>query len=78
MKLSNAVAATIDRWNTEALMFCAMHGKKGGLFDVYKWANGSTMAEPVMADGSEARANQCIPLEELNRMRRNGWKVFQD
>lgn len=43
-QLNTLVADKLSQWDTEALLFCAAHGHNGGLFDVYRWANGSTMA----------------------------------
>lgn len=73
--LGGLVATKLAQWEREALLFCARHGAAGGLFDVYSWANGQLMAEPVLP-GREAMVNQCIPLESLNELRRNGWKVI--
>lgn len=83
--LGNAVSAKLDQWANEALMFCARHGREGGQFDVYRWANGVAMAEPIIGYETSginkgaaihARANQCITIEQLNELRRNGWKVY--
>lgn len=77
MKLSDAIMDKQLQWQKEAILFCAAHGKRGGKFDTFKWANGQMMAEPVLEDGKEALPNQCITVETLNQLRRNGWKWFE-
>lgn len=83
-RIEGMVSEKMAQWAIEALMFCASHGRNGGQFDVYRWANGQIMAEPVIGCETKgvnkgapiyARANQCITAEELNELRRNGWKI---
>jgi hypothetical protein len=67
------VAKKLNQWKKEAMIFCAMHGKNGGQFAFLKWANGETMATPIV-DGSQALPNMCIPLKTFLRLANNNWK----
>ena len=70
MNLAKAVDFTRERWNHEAELFCCQHGRKGGEFEIVRWANGRMMAQ---AAGS--RCNQAIPAERLEELRRANWKI---
>ena len=71
MMLSKAVEATQDRWNVEARMFCARHGRNGGKFVITTWANGQKMAGVP-----GARGNQSIPVRELFAIAKVGFQVY--
>lgn len=72
MKLSTAVEATMNRWNIEAILFCAAHGRKGGQFEFNRWANGK-----VMAEVPGARANQAIPIETYIELHAADWNGYR-
>jgi len=69
--LGQMVDNTMVRWNREALGFCAMHGSKGGTFNLVRWANGNLMAE---VPGS--LPNQAIHANQLDELKRNNWKIY--
>lgn len=69
--LKQAVSEKLNQWGREALLFCAAHGRKGGEFELNRWANGR-----VMAEVPGARCNQAISPEELAELRANGWRIF--
>jgi hypothetical protein len=68
MNLENAVATKRSQWHTEALLFCAAHGRNGGAFKLVRWACGELMAEVP-----GARVNQAIPAAELLELAENNW-----
>lgn len=70
MTIASMVENTLNRWNLEALLFCAAHGKKGGKFELVQWANGA-----IMAQVPGARANQAITAADLDTLMHNGWKI---
>lgn len=69
-RFGEMVADKMDQWANEALMFCALHGKAGGSFEVSRWASGAVMAAPP-----GARVNQAIPVADLETLRANGWRL---
>jgi hypothetical protein len=71
LKLNTMVEMTRDRWNREAILFCAMHGRKGGAFELNLWANGRLMAEVP-----GARCNQAITAEDLETLKANNWNIY--
>ena len=81
MMLQDHVEAKIEQWDREALMFCAQHGRNGGTFSTFLWANGKVMAEAYLGEDKygavHGRANQAITVEQLNELRRNGWKIIE-
>lgn len=68
--LQRLVAATRDRWNTEAELGFARRGAEGVKMHRELWANGQ-----VMVGWEGARANQFIPLERALSIWRAGWKI---
>jgi len=66
--LKTQVAEKMSQWNREALLFCAMHGRKGGSFEINVWANGKTMVEVP-----GARCNQAITLEDFVELKNSDW-----
>lgn len=79
-RLEAMVDAKLCQWEMEALLFCAQHGRNGGTFSMFRWANGKVMAEAYLGDDEHGavhgRANQAITLEQLNELRRNNWTIF--
>jgi hypothetical protein len=68
MNLNKMLERTAARWQVEAMLQCAAHGKRGGTFTVRPWANGRIMAEP-----EGGTANGAIPVEAFDKLRANGW-----
>lgn len=67
--IAGVVADTLARWELEAILFCAIHGKRGGKFVTESWADGRSMVGVP-----DSPANTWIPSERFARLEANGWK----